>query len=125
MTTYNWSMRSPNEAVVFDPLVDVLFFGAVQGTTGDPSGANVFLNLAGAGSTLSYLGKSVTLLTPYRTLTTSNVTFQNGSRLVVGDNTTGTANDDSANTLVGSSGNDHLLGLSRLRRFTGSCNDEL
>ena len=49
-------------------------------------------------------------------LTASNITFLDGSRLVVGDN----ANDNLANTLIGSALGDHLIGLDGADTLTGS-----
>ena len=44
-------------------------------------------------------------------LATSNVTFTDGSVLLIGDNTTGAAADSAANTLTGTALNDQLIGL--------------
>ena len=55
--------------------------------------------------------KSVTFNVDGLTVTTSNITFADGSVLLVGDNLYGTGNDNAGNTLVGGSGDDQLIGL--------------
>lgn len=47
--------------------------------------------------------KMVTFFVDGRTITTSNVTFDHSSVLIVGDNNYRTSNDDGANTIVGGS----------------------
>jgi hypothetical protein len=41
----------------------------------------------------------------------ANMIFDDGSKLVVGDDTVSTANDNLSNVLIGGNGNDHLVGL--------------
>jgi Ca2+-binding RTX toxin-like protein len=59
-----------------------------------------------------YAGKDILPLntTPFQ-LATTNVTFANGSQLLIGDNSSGTASDDAANSLLGTSGRDFLSGF--------------
>ena len=91
----------------FNPLVDKLRFDDLA-----ISAASVVLDLStGITSVFSVGGKTVTVNTAPATLTSTNVTFADGSLLLVGDNTTGTANDGGNNTSTGSGFNDQLLGF--------------
>jgi Ca2+-binding RTX toxin-like protein len=65
----------------------------------------------GATTNFTFGGKTVMLQTDLKSITTTNVTFDDGSLLIVGDNTTGTANDDAWNTLTGGPGADQLIGV--------------
>jgi len=97
MTTYNWTALIDGQNIVFDPLVDVLNFNdaGIQA-------AAVTVVLGGTTSlTLSYPGKTVTLLMNPLSATQTNIVFADGSKLLIGDDATGTANDDAANTLTG------------------------
>jgi Ca2+-binding RTX toxin-like protein len=69
------------------------------------AGDYTVISLTAGGITFS-LSASVSLAS----FTTGNVIFANGSRLIVGDNSSG-GNDILANTLIGSTGHDQLLGL--------------
>src|SRR3990167_6150528 len=107
MTTYNWTALIDGQNIVFDPLVDVLNFNdaGIQA-------AAVTVVLGGTTSlTLSYPGKTVTLLMNPLSATQTNIVFADGSKLLIGDDATGTANDDAANTLTGGAGDDRLVGL--------------
>jgi Ca2+-binding RTX toxin-like protein len=44
-------------------------------------------------------------------LSATNFTFADGSRILIGNNKTGTASDDSTNKLIGTAHNDLLIGL--------------
>ena len=57
-------------------------------------------------------------------MTTSNVAFADGSRVIIGDNTTGTTNDGLANTLTGRNFNDQLLGLAGNDRLGGGTGND-
>ena len=114
MTTYKLSEISDGQAITFDPANDVLDFDVAGVSAADPE---LFLFIGSSG-TFSAGGKTfdVTLPGALAALTTSNVLFRDGSKLIIGDNTTsfGFGNglfDDAANTLVGGAGNDYLAGL--------------
>src|SRR5687768_17412225 len=102
MTTFNFV--DFNGLILFDETQDILSF--------DPgiSAADIFFESDGSNSSFSHGGITVILDTSPYTLTTTNVTFANGSRIVIGDNTTGTTADDAANTVVGGAGDDLLIG---------------
>ncbi|HYC44051.1 MAG TPA: calcium-binding protein [Burkholderiales bacterium] len=58
----------------------------------------------------SFGGKSLVVAIPTYAITTTNVIFDNGSQLWVGDNEPSPAFDNTGGTLVGGAGNDQLLG---------------
>lgn len=110
MATILYSSIANGDSIAFDPASDILSFD-----TNEISAAALSLTYAAdyAGISITAGGKTFSL-TPsvsLAQLTTSNVTFADGSRLIVGDNTTGTVNDGLANTLTGTNFNDQLLGL--------------
>ena len=105
MTTYNWSELPTGIDLDFDPLVDVLHFDDLS-----ISAADVSTSSNGNTTTFTVGESSKTFDTAIRTFTTSNLTFADGSVYLIGDNTTGTTDDDLANTLTGGSGNDKLVG---------------
>ncbi|MEO5630734.1 MAG: calcium-binding protein, partial [Nitrospiraceae bacterium] len=107
MALINWSTLVDGDVVAFNPLVDKLQFDDLA-----ISAAGVVLDLSGGiTSVFSVGGKTVTVNTAAATLTSTNVTFDDGSLLLVGDNTTGTVNDGGNNTRTGSGFNDQLLGF--------------
>src|SRR5437764_7754868 len=112
MAVRNFSALTNGQAISFDPNADVLNFD--QTTI---SAAN--LNVAADGSNVRVAvlsgtdaGKSILLQNAsLPQLASANVSFANGSGLIFGDNSTGTANDDAANSLSGTGGNDLIKGL--------------
>ena len=119
MSTLNWSVLNDGQAYDFNPLSDVLNFN-------DPSISAFWVWLDSDGTTISfeYGGKTVTLNTAPYTLTTTNVTFADGSKLIIGDNTTATASDDGPNTLTGGSGDDQLIGAGGADSLSGGDGDD-
>jgi prepilin-type processing-associated H-X9-DG protein len=105
MTTFRFS-RVRGTSVAFRPNNDVLNFDI-------GSAANLSVTAAGGNLILRLGNDSVTLLNVSQigSLSTRNVSFADGSVLLIGDNTTGTANDSAANDLRGGAGNDQLIGL--------------
>ena len=105
MALYLWSSLTNGQSLAFYPLVDRLRFD-------DAGIAASAVSFSGTSSVLlSYAGKSVTLETAPAALTTTLVTFADGSRLLIGDNRTGTTGDSRANVLTGGAGGDQLHGL--------------
>src|SRR4051812_38297974 len=107
MTIYRWS-TTPSGAIIdpFNPntdqlLVDLPFAAA----------ADLLVAPSGSLTTFSYGGGTVSLRLDVRAVTPANVTFSDGSRLLVGDTTTSVVADDSGNTIVGTANNDQILGL--------------
>ena len=121
MALFNWSTLADLQVVAFNPLVDKLRFDDLA-----ISAASVVLDLSsGITSVFSVGGKTVTVNTAAATLTSTNVTFDDGSLLLVGDNTTGTANDDGNNTRTGSGFNDQLLGFGGNDTLTGGVGNDI
>jgi serralysin len=109
MATYQFSALSDGQAIAFSPTVDVLNFDQSA-----IAAADIRVTVSGSNVVVTHLasGKDVTLqnVSPLQ-LATSNVTFTNGSRLLFGDNSPGTAADNAANTLTGTSVRDLISGF--------------
>jgi hypothetical protein len=102
-----FSTLANNASVVFNPASDVF---QVDSTT--LSAADFTVTAVNATSVkLVGGGKTITLKTAVEKLTATNATFADGSRLLVGDASTGTANDAAANALNGTAKDDQLIGL--------------
>src|SRR5213075_2468338 len=112
MATYNFSALSNGQAISFNPNSDVLNFDQTAISAG-----NLAIDLQGANTRVTVLtgtdaGKSITLQSTAPTqLATSNVHFANGSALLFGDNSPGTAGDDLANSIDGTAGADLMQGF--------------
>jgi len=106
MAVFNWTTLSNNQSIAFNPLADVL-------NVNDPaaSAADVSLSVGTGSTRITLAGKTITLQTDSKTLTTTNVMFVDGSLLVVGDNTIATGTDDLDNVLTGGPGDDRLYGF--------------
>src|SRR5262249_33445189 len=113
MTTFTWSSLTNGQTITFNPSTDVLNID--DATLSAASVGTSFSNSNSGNLSITFAGKTVTLTTPIASLTTTNVTFADGSQLLVGDNTTavggGGLNDDAANTLNGTAKNDAFFGL--------------
>jgi Ca2+-binding RTX toxin-like protein len=107
VAVYQFSALSDGQAISFNPNADTLNFDQTA-----VSAADVRATAEGTSIRMSASGKEVFLLNAQLAqLTTTNVTFANGSLLLFGDNTTAQTADSSGNSLTGSSGNDHLWGF--------------
>jgi Ca2+-binding RTX toxin-like protein len=130
MATYNWSSLTNEQVITFVPGTDQLFFDD-EGI----SAADIFFDSPdGLTSVFSYDGTTITLeASPYSLVggtsgdpAITGIRFQNGSLFIVGDNTTGTVNDDAANTIAGDVGDDFLVGAGGADTvFGGDGNDVL
>jgi Ca2+-binding RTX toxin-like protein len=107
MATYLFSALNNNQTLTFNPALDTLaidiaWMNAASGT---------FLQ-SGTDLRLTYNGKTVQLTgVTLARLSSGHVTFANGSKLLIGDNTPGTANDGLSNILTGTARGDYLNGL--------------
>jgi len=107
MAVYQFSALANGQAISFNPSADQLQFD--QTTV---SAAAVTVVAEGANLRLTTGGKSVVLNdTALPQVTTGNITFANGSQLLVADNNVGTVNDAAGNALTGGAGADHIQGL--------------
>lgn len=106
MAVIDWSTLADGQTVVFDPAADRLHFD-----DGGIAAASVALDLASNAQTvLAAAGKSVTLQAAPKTLAPTNVTFADGSVLLIGDAVAGAAPNESGFTLDGGAGADLLIG---------------
>jgi serralysin len=111
MATFNWSALTSGQIITgFDPNSDIIYFNdaAISAgdvvATGETETPPLFIRL-------SCDGKTVRVEMDPLMATSTNITFADGSMLLVGDNTTATAGDNAANTLIGGAGSDQLIGL--------------
>jgi Ca2+-binding RTX toxin-like protein len=123
MATILFSSITNGSTVAFNPASDILSFDS-------PTFHAAWLGLSYAGD---YTGISLTAgaitfnLTPtvnLASLTTGNVIFADGSRLIVGDDSS-SGNDILANTLIGSAGHDQLLGLAGNDTLVGGAGNDV
>ena len=121
MPAYKWSTIAANQSVTFAPGTDTFAFD-------DPSIRAALVALAWTDATrvqLSFGGKSIWLLADVRNLTQINVTFANGSKLLIGDNSTRASDDDGDNTLFGTAKADHIYGLGGDDTIYGEGGDDI
>src|SRR3954471_3879573 len=125
MAVYTFSALTNGQSIAFNPSADVLNFdqtaiyAAGLGVTVEGTSARVTV-LSGTDA-----GKSVLLQnTSPLQFATSNVTFANGSALLFGDNSPGTANDNLANTLNGTAANDLLQGFGGADTLNGGLGND-
>src|SRR5689334_1818811 len=121
MAVLNWNSLTSG-SYAFNPNVDVLVFNdsSISAADVDTYSSSGIVDII-----FSYGGKTVTLQTSSHTVTTTNVTFANGSQLIIGDNTTATVNDNAANTINGGSGNDLLLGAGGSDSISGGAGNDV
>jgi Ca2+-binding RTX toxin-like protein len=107
MAVYRFSTLSDNQAISFDPESDRLYFDQTSMAAAnvvawaDSQGLHVYETTS---------GKEVVLLGMSRfEVTTSNISFADGSRLLYGDNSLA-GGDDGPNSLSGTFHDDHLHG---------------
>lgn len=122
MATFLWSALTNGQVITgFDVDNDILSFTDAAISAADlridgndePEDGAIF-------TSLSFGGKTVTIGMSPIAAATSNIVFADGSRLLVGDNSTGTANDDGANTLIGGDGDDQFVGLAGADSMVGN-----
>jgi len=118
VAVYNFSALTNGQAISFNPATDVLNFDQTSISAADISvvavGTSIQITYTVFDSTGNFVfqTKNVVLQnTAPQQLATSNVTFANGSEILFGDNSAGTAGDDLANTITGTGGNDLLQGF--------------
>jgi Ca2+-binding RTX toxin-like protein len=112
VATYRFSALADGQAIGFRPGADVLNFDQSAIAAADVRVAAEGSHLRVSVVSGTHAGKDVLLQnTSALALTTGNVTFANGSRLLVGDNSTSASGDNGANNLLGGSGRDHVAGF--------------
>ena len=106
MATVFWSALTNEQVIPFNPANDLLHFN-----DSEISAADIRVPDAGPGYIMLSVGAiTVTLLTDPFALTSTNVVFDDGSILVVGDDDVSTAGDDGPNVVDGGGGDDFLVG---------------
>src|SRR5688572_16617842 len=121
MAVYNFSDLADGQAISFDPQADVLVFDQTS-----VSAAFLSVSPESGATRIEVFSKEVLLLdTVPRQLTTLNVTFADGSRLLFGDDSAGTAGDDGRNSLAGTAGRDLLQGLGGADTMAGGADDDV
>ncbi len=133
MAIYTFSQLTNNQAIEFDPANDILLFdGGLSATDVDfeflDSGRGWLFSVNSPSGLAGWeLTKTVSLLmTPgsdpanaYK-LSSSNIQFANGSLFLWGDDTSGTANDETTTqTLDGGAGNDVLVSFGGSQTLNG------
>lgn len=127
MTIFNYSTLIDGKlytSAEINPLTDVIAF---EDPTALPTVVLDDLGLptpTGGQLPLAFGGKLVWLDWDPKLVTSSNITFSNGASILVGDNTTGTANDDGDNTLVGSASADFFCGMQGNDSMSGGAGDD-
>jgi Ca2+-binding RTX toxin-like protein len=121
MATYLFSALNNNQTLTFNPALDTLAIDIawMNAAWGGflPSGPDLLL---------TYNGQTVRLAgVTLAQLSSSHITFANGSRLLIGDDTPGTVSDDLANTLAGTAQGDYLDGLGGADSLTGGDGNDI
>ena len=124
MATINWSTALNGSTSVFNAATDILSFddSSISATaigvtwTGNGAGTDVVFSVEGNANAALNKTVHLTISGGGRALSATNVVFANGSKLLIGDNTTNIGDgsgtfDDAANTLTGTAGGDRFLGL--------------
>jgi Ca2+-binding RTX toxin-like protein len=126
MAVYQFSALSDGQAIDFVPTADVLRFDQSVIAAADlrftAVGGDTRIEVVSG----SFAGKDVLLLdtTPLQ-ISETNVTFADGSKLLIGNQRSSTTDDNSANSLVGTSGRDHLAGLGGNDTLSGLAGDDV
>jgi Ca2+-binding RTX toxin-like protein len=123
LATILFSSITNGSTVAFNPASDILSFDS-------PTFNAAWLGLSYAGDytgislTVGAITFNLTATVSLASLTTGNVIFADGSRLIVGDDSS-SGNDILANTLIGSAGHDQLLGLSGNDTLVGGAGNDV
>jgi Ca2+-binding RTX toxin-like protein len=122
MAVFQFSALSDGQAITFNPNADVLRFDQTSIAAADIRVTTVGSNIQ---VTYTAAGKDVTLLnvSPLQ-LSITNITFADGSRLLFGDTTSGTLNDNAANTINGTAGRDLLAGFGGADTMNGGLGND-
>jgi Ca2+-binding RTX toxin-like protein len=137
MAVFLWSTLVNGSTVAFNAATDVLSFNDTSISAGDGSvsGAvvasvdDVVFSISGKpNATLNKL-VHFTVAGGLRALTDTNVTYSNGSKLLIGDNALSVGDgagtfDDAANSLTGTAFNDKFFGLGGNDTLTGGAGDD-
>lgn len=123
MSTITFSTLSgTNNTLPFNPATDILLFDSPSIRAVDV----LFSTSTTAGSSFTYNGVSLTLSGTHAfALTPTNVVFADGSKLLIGDQTTGTTTDLATGyTFDGGTGADVFYGFNGVDTFNGGDGDD-
>jgi serralysin len=107
MTTFKFSAIEYGQLITFNPTTDILKFDDPSTSAGLGSISLVDNNLNFTYGDKAFTLKEVSL----GQLTSKNVTFDSGSKLIIGDDQVSTISDDAANELNGGLNSDLLYGM--------------
>ncbi|BBL74641.1 beta strand repeat-containing protein [Methylomagnum ishizawai] len=115
MTTYKFGTLAQNQTLAFNPAVDILNFdSATLAATAGTFAQN------GADLWITYGGKTVKLTgVSLDQVASAHFTFASGGKVLIGDDTSGTASDAAANKLTGTAQADYLDGRGGADTMTG------
>jgi hypothetical protein len=119
MATFNWSTINSGDTISFNPATDTLRFDLSDVYQGYyQSAANqVSVNQLDDRVEISFGGKTFALMNvQLADLANTSFVFDDGSQFMVGDQTTGTANDGAGNTITGTAQSDVAHGQPRRRQ---------
>ncbi|WP_127995561.1 beta strand repeat-containing protein [Piscinibacter defluvii] len=119
MAVIFFSSIADGAVVSFDPAVDTLVFDFGTVSTAAAVRISTAPDLTGIGFSVAGRSFTLTASVSLTQLTSSNVIFDDGSRLLIGDDSAAT-NDGGANVLAGGLGTDQLLGLSGADTLAGA-----
>ena len=125
MAVFRFSALSDGQSISFTPTADVLNFDQTTIAAADlrvtQVGSDIRIDVVSGPQT----GKDVTLqnVSPLQ-LSVTNTTFADGSRLLFGDITSSTANDNAANTINGTAGRDLLQGFGGADTMNGGAGND-
>ena len=124
MAVFRFSALSDGQSLAFNPTTDVLNFDQTTVAAADLRVTQVGTNIRIDVVSGTQAGKDVTLqnVSPLQ-LATANVTFADGSKLLFGDNSTA-QNDNLANSLTGTAGNDLLQGFGGADTMNGGAGND-
>ena len=121
MVTYNFSEQLGQTISNFDIDADVLSFASADGSAND-----VTVTISGNDLVFTTIAGSVTRIgITLSQITTTNVTFADGSKVEVGDNATGTSGDESAQTITGTTNDDQLFGQGGADSLGGAAGNDV
>ena len=125
MAVYQFSALSDGQSISFDPFADRLNFDQTTIAAGDLTFAHEGADLRVIVKSGPVTGKDIVLVSTDDTeLTRTNVTFADGSLLLVGDNQPTNVSDHAGNVLTGGAGRDLLLGLGGNDTLNGGDNND-
>ncbi|WP_200154030.1 beta strand repeat-containing protein [Chromatium okenii] len=122
MATFMFNTITNGQVITFNPVTDVFQFDnpAINAGLGSITAVGNNLNFVYPGKSFSLMNVSL------GQLTSKNITFTSGSKLLVGDDTTNTINDNSSNTLFsGGTQPDLLYGMGGDDTLDGGSNADV